>query len=119
MNQRPTHFEILAEDPIAMAEFYQQTLGWKINLWGAEEQRYWLIETGEGPGINGGMMQRHFPQAVINTVDVDAIDPLIEKVIANGGKVVHGPHDIPEVGRHVYCADPEGTIFGLIEQHKR
>ena len=40
---------------------------------------------------------------------------MLEKVEAAGGKKVHGPNEIPGVGVHAYCADPEGNLFGILQ----
>jgi uncharacterized protein len=113
---RPVHFEILAADPEAMADFYRHTFGWEI---AGEDgpHGYWLATTGPAsePGIDGGLMHRHFPQAVINTITVDSLEESVARVEANGGAKVHGPHEVPGVGMHAYCSDPEGNLFGLLE----
>jgi len=115
--KRPVHFEILADDPASVGAFFHAVLDWEIGTWGEGEQSYWLVTTGpEGtPGINGGIMHRHFPQAVINTVEVESLKATLEKVEAAGGKLVNGPNEVPGVGMHAYCADPEGNLFGLME----
>ena len=115
------HFEILGDDPAKLAEFYRDALGWQIQVWEhswEHQQEYWLIESGaqDQPGIDGALMKRQFPQPVINTTLVDSIDETLVKVAAAGGKVVFGPHEIPEVGTHAYCEDPEGNIFGVIQE---
>jgi predicted enzyme related to lactoylglutathione lyase len=112
---RPTHFEILADDPAGVAEFYKKVLGWESNSW--QGQTYWLVTTGpaDAPGINGGIMGRHFAQRVINTIAVDSLADAIARVEAAGGSKIHGPSEIPGVGSHAYCADPEGTMFGLLQ----
>lgn len=114
---RPVHFEILADDPLKMAAFYRRALGWEVNAWGAGEQTYWLITTGpkDTPGIDGGLMAREFKQAVINTMAVDILEATLEQVRAAGGQVVREPHEIPGVGLHAYCTDPEGSLFGLLQ----
>jgi len=113
---RPIHFEILANAPQALADFYQEVLGWKVSTWDGPQQ-YWLVTTGEEgtPGINGAIMERHFPQGVINTVEVDSVDQTVASVESAGGKKVHGPQQIPGIGLHVYCSDPEGNLFGLLQ----
>jgi uncharacterized protein len=113
---RPIHFEILSDNPERIVGFYRETLGWTASTWNGP-QSYWLIGTGaEGtPGINGGIMHKHFPQPVINTVEVASLEDTIAKVVAAGGKVVRGPNDIPGVGRHAYCSDPDGTLFGVMQ----
>jgi predicted enzyme related to lactoylglutathione lyase len=114
---RPVHFEILADDPKKIAAFYEAALGWSISVWEGGEEGYLLATTGpdDVPGINGGIMARTFPQAVINTAEVESLDDMLAKVEAAGGKMVHGPTDIPGVGRHAYCSDPEGNLFGLLQ----
>ena len=114
---RPVHFEILADDPKKVGAFYAQALGWEVSSWGEGEPTYWLITTGpkEVPGIDGGLMARELPQAVINTISVDSLEASLDKVRAAGGKVVREPHEIPGVGRHAYCADPEGNLFGVLQ----
>lgn len=114
---RVEHFEILADDPKRAAAFYEAALGWRIE--GAEGmgEQYWLITTGEDgePGINGGLMARHFNQPVINTVDVESLDNTIAKVQAAGGKLVHGPNEVPGIGTHAYFTDTEGNMFGAMQ----
>ena len=82
---------------------------------------YWLITTGSDveAGINGGMMDRHFDQPVINTVEVASLTEVIERVNANGGSIVHGPNEIPEIGSHAYFKDTEGNMFGAIQASPR
>jgi predicted enzyme related to lactoylglutathione lyase len=117
---RPVHFEILADDPGKIADFYQKVLDWKVATWQGP-QTYWLVTTGpEGTsGINGGIMKRHFAQAVINTVAVQSLDETIKKIETEGGKKVHGPNEIPGIGLHAYCADPEGNLFGILQPSTR
>ena len=113
---RPIHFEILADDPEKIAGFYRDLFGWEVATWDGPPA-YWMVKTGpqDQPGIDGGIMHRHFPQAVINTLMVTSIDEMIAKVEAEGGKKLHGPEKVPGVGMHAYCADPEGNIFGMMQ----
>ena len=118
---RVVHFEILADNPERAATFYESVFGWKVDRPEGISEQYWLLTTGpEGTaGINGGLMGRHFPQAVINTIEVDNLDSLIASVEAAGGQKVHGPNNIPGVGKHAYCKDTEGNIFGALEPPKQ
>jgi predicted enzyme related to lactoylglutathione lyase len=118
---RPIHFEILAEDPQRISVFYSEMFGWKVATWQGGPQQYWLINTGpqDAPGINGGLMHRHLAQAVINTVEVESLDAMVAKLESLGGKKVHGPEEIPGVGTHAYCADPEGNLFGMLQPPSR
>ena len=69
--------------------------------------------------INGGIMDRHFPQPVINTIQVDSLEEAIVKVEQSGGTKIHGPNEVPEVGIQAYCTDSEGNIFGLHQPLKK
>jgi len=113
---RPIHFEILAKDPERIAAFYRDALGWEVVTWEGP-QTYWLVTTGprDAPGIDGGIMGRHLDQPVINTIEVESLVEAVRHVEAAGGRKIHGPNEVPGVGTHVYCEDPEGTIFGLMQ----
>ena len=76
-----------------------------------------LVITGKKrtPGIDGGIMTREFPLAVINTIKDESLEEILKKIEASGGKRVHDPNEIPSVGTHVYCADPDGILFGVLQ----
>lgn len=114
---RPIHFEILAQDPTRANEFYKNALGWEINPWEMPGSTYWLVRTGKGNrGIDGAIMQPgDLRQAVINTIEVVSLDESRNRIEAAGGRLVQGPNDIPNVGMHAYFADPEGTLFGILQ----
>ena len=118
---RVVHFEILSRDPQRAADFYKDVFGWQSNTWGGGEQTYWLVTTGpdDQPGINGGIMGRHMDQAVINTISVDSLEETLANIERAGGRKVLGPNEIPEVGTHAYCADPDGTLFGVLQPTPR
>ena len=61
------------------------------------------------------MMDGHFDQPVINTVEVLSLADVIQKVDANGATLVHGPNEIPGIGTHAYFKDTEGNIFGAMQ----
>ena len=53
---------------------------------------YWMVKTGEGPGIDGGLYQRkENPSRQFHSFDctilVDDIDTVITAIKANGGKI--------------------------------
>jgi predicted enzyme related to lactoylglutathione lyase len=115
---RVIHFEIGSYDPERTAKFYESVFGWQFQKWGGPMD-YWLITTGaEGtPGINGGMnkFEAGAPLATVNTVGVESVDAIIEKITEQGGKVVHPKMAIPGVGYLAYCQDTEGNTFGVIQ----
>lgn len=109
---RVIHFEIAAENPEALCDFYRNVFGWDIP---DSNEGYWLVNTGTGPGINGGIMGPHFPQKTNAIIEVDSLDDTVRKIEQSGGKKVHGPNQIPNVGLHAYCTDPSGTMFGVLQ----
>ncbi len=122
MSNRVIHFEIQADDVHRAKDFYQKVLGWNISQMMTKEQGgmdYWGIDTGEGPGINGGLYQR--PQEGDKfylydcTVQVEDLDKAIEAVRANGGTITREKSEIPGVGFFAGAKDTEGNRFGLMQ----
>jgi len=97
--------------------FTKKIFGWKIEKWEGPVE-YWLITTGKDnqPGINGGLSKRTESQpSTVNTIDVPSVDEFVKKVEKNGGKIVVPKHAIPGVGYIAYFEDPEGNMFGMMQ----
>jgi predicted enzyme related to lactoylglutathione lyase len=113
---RPIHFEITAKDPAALARFYQQAFGWQFERWDGP-QEYWLISTGhDAPGIDGGLLPRRGAGGTVNTLGVASVDEAVARVEANGGIVAVPKMALPGIGWLAYCVDPQGTMFGLMQE---
>lgn len=119
---RPIHFEIHGSDPEALVRYYGELLGWKANRWGAEP--YWLVETGEGPGINGAITQRRGPALaagapVMGAVMISAVED-IDAAFARGqqlgGTAALPKMAVPGMGWSAYLCDPDGNVFGLFQE---
>ncbi|MGH3625591.1 MAG: VOC family protein [Sciscionella sp.] len=118
---RAVHFEIHASAPQRAIAFYQTVFGWKFEQW--EDRAYWLIATGEGPGIDGGLVPRQGPEPEMDeplaafpvTMSVADIDEMLAKVVIADGIVVVGKNAVPGVGWLAYCKDTEGNVFGLMQ----
>jgi predicted enzyme related to lactoylglutathione lyase len=123
MNNRVIHFEIQADNVERAKTFYEKALGWKISQMMKKEEGgmdYWGIETGTGPGINGGLYIR--PEVEKDkfylydcTILVEDIDKSTEAVKANGGTITKEKDEIPGVGWFVGAKDTEGNKFGLMQ----
>jgi len=48
-------------------------------------------------------------------LDVPNVDDYVAKVEAAGGKVTLPKMAIPGVGYLAYCTDPEGNMFGMMQ----
>lgn len=113
---RPTHWELVADDPNRAVAFYTSVFDWNFQRWEGPME-YWLFTTGtEGPGINGGLGAREMPgQAPCNVIDVPNIDECIAKVAAAGGAALTPKIAIPGVGWLAYFNDTEGNRFGVMQ----
>ncbi|TVT59363.1 VOC family protein [Amycolatopsis rhizosphaerae] len=118
---RPVHFEIHATDPERAITFYTTVFDWTFERW--DNAPYWLISTGDGPGIDGGLVPRQGPppdedaplNAYPSTIEVDDLDTIVRHVRQAGGKVVVPRCTIPRIGWLAYCTDTEGNLFGLLQ----
>src|SRR5439155_24728904 len=101
---RPIHFEIHGSDPAAVMAFYRELFGWTFQRWG--EQPYWIATTGEGPGIDGAVVERRGAppasgqpvNAFVVTVGVDDVETTVSASEDGGGAVVVPCEAVPGVG---------------------
>jgi predicted enzyme related to lactoylglutathione lyase len=117
---RVIHFEISAEKPERAIKFYEKVFGWKIEKWQGPVE-YWLIMTGKEKeqGIDGGLARRTESEpSIVNTIDVPSVDEYIKKIEKNGGTITSPKHAVPGVGYLAYFNDPEGNIFGIMQEDK-
>ena len=123
MNNRVIHFEIQADDVPRAQMFYEKALGWKIKKAETPEDMpmdYWMIDTGTGPGIGGGMYQRPMKEEDrYNTYDctvmVKDLDQSIMAVKEAGGMITREKSEIKGVGWFASARDTEGNRFGLMQ----
>ncbi len=114
---RVVHFELLSEHPERTAAFYSEVFGWRAER--GEGGYYRLVTGGAGEkGINGATVRPlndSLPRQAVNTVQVPDVEQALAKVLSCGGKTLSEPIELPGAGTFVYCADPEGIPFGMIE----
>ncbi|MBY0565344.1 MAG: VOC family protein [Hyphomonadaceae bacterium] len=116
---RVVHFEIHAADPERAARFYESAFGWTLSHIPALD--YWMIATGDGPGIDGGLMRRRGEppaegqpvNAFVCTLGVEDLDAALRSAAAAGGTLAVPRMAIPGVGHVAYMKDTEGNIFGF------
>ena len=61
------------------------------------------------------MRRRHPDQPVVNSLTVKNVDDAVAQVLANGGSIAVPKMAVPGIGWLAYCKDPEGTIFGMMQ----
>jgi uncharacterized protein len=112
---RIVHFELPADDPARCMAFYQKAFGWRFEKWDGPLD-YWMVKTGDGPGIDGGLARRQQPgQPATNVIAVTSVDDIVKAVTAAGGAVAVPKMAVPGVGWTAYFTDTEGTLFGVMQ----
>jgi len=120
------------EDADRVTKFYQQALGWNMQLIPGEAMgNYITAETSETdessmvkkPGtINGGFFAKkpdwpaQVPSVVISVQDIGAA---MKAIIEAGGKIEGEPVDIPGIGKYVSFTDTEGNRVSLLHARPR
>jgi len=110
---RLSNFEIYGDDPEALAAFYRELLGWRIER--PEGIDYWriTIDAEAAPLSSGGITRRPaFAQAGwMNFVQVDSLEATLEAVARLGGSILKERTAVPRVAWHAVIADPAGNSF--------
>ena len=114
MGNQLVHFEIPADDPDRARTFYQNLFDWKITK--ARNFDYWLIDTGEGPGVDGGLVKKlDKSQPLVNYVHVESLTKATERAKVLGADVLLERQEVPGRGAFAVIRDPDGNALGLWE----
>ncbi len=116
---RVVHFEIHASEPEKLAAFYTKVFGWKTQH--LPQMDYWLLDTGEGMGIGGGMLKRRGPiapdgapvNAFVCSIGVASAAGSLKAALAAGATEALPLGPIPGVGWQAYIKDPDGNLVGI------
>jgi predicted enzyme related to lactoylglutathione lyase len=123
-NQAPAHGtfcwnELMTRDTAAAGKFYSELVGWKPVDAGMPGTPYTLFKAGDKDA--GGMMAMpaeipaQVPAHWMAYVAVDDVDAVAKRVGELGGQILHGPQDIPNVGRFCVVQDPTGAAVSFIK----
>jgi len=109
--------ELHAADGKTAFDFYAAQFGWK------EDRQFDMGPMGvyrifvNGSQQGGGIMSKS-PQGPgpcwLYYFNVEAADAAGARVAEKGGRVLHGPNEVPGGLWVLQCADPEGAVFGLV-----
>ncbi len=115
MTSAVTHFEIYAEEPAKLAEFYRTLLGWQVDK--APGIDYWRINTapGDPQATGGGLLFRPIqgPRSWVHYVHVESLDATLGRILELGGSVVRAKAAVPKAAWYAVVADPQGNIFAI------
>lgn len=112
MGKPVVHFEIGCKDSPKTQQFYKQLFDWKIEQFGPAA----MIDTGAGSqGITGHITALgHEPQKYLTFyVQVEDVQPYLDKAAKLGGKMVVPPTEVPGMGHFAWFSDIDGNIIGL------
>ena len=84
---------------------------------------YFGLSTGDGPGIDGALMQRMGPNpelggpvaGAVLTIGVESFDATAELILAAGGIVAMPKAALPGMAWQGYFVDTENNVFGIHE----
>jgi len=120
------HFEIISNDPKAVAEFYKAAFDWDIDTehpasGGTGVPLYFMARpTGEQMprhSINGGIgnTPRGYGGHVTFYIEVDNVGEALAKVEKLGATRMFGPDQVPNGPVIGLFKDPQGHTIGLVE----
>jgi predicted enzyme related to lactoylglutathione lyase len=103
-------YDLLTPDPRAAQTFYSQTLGWKVETWGADSSYKLLVAPG-GPlaGLGPTSGGAHW----LGYVWVDDIRDTLGRARSLGATVAVDATDIQSGGQYAVLTDPQGAAFGV------
>lgn len=127
-NEMPKHGtfcwnELMTRDVEKASKFYKELIGWEPADSGMPGMDYKLWNMDDKN--QGGMMAmppdvpEMVPSHWLSYVTVDDVDAVAANIPKLGGELMHGPADIPTVGRFCVAKDPTGAVIGFISFPKQ
>jgi hypothetical protein len=108
-----THFEIEGPDGKKLQEYYAGVFGWTVDA--NNPMDYGIVSPVEN-GIGGGISASQDGKPSVKVyVEVESIDPYLEKAKGMGGKVLMERTVMPGMVTMALFADPAGNVIGLAE----
>ena len=109
----PGWHELVAPDVEAAESFYSSLFGWELKVWKPGTADYAMAHVA---GRNHAGFFAHAvaaPHWLVYFVVEDA-ETTATRAVELGGRIARPAEDIPDVGRFVLLADPQGAIFAVI-----
>jgi predicted enzyme related to lactoylglutathione lyase len=112
--------ELHTTDTSGAASFYGEVFGWAVNEVPSPGGPYGIVTpAGEGEDYAQGGIAGLAPgmrdSAWLPYFAVADADATCATITSNGGTVLMGPDDVPEVGRIAFVRDPLGAHFSIIK----
>jgi hypothetical protein len=116
--------ELMTSDPEAALAFYPPLFGWTVETMPMPDGPYHVVKAA-GTAVGGVMKLPEsaaadgMPSCWGSYVTVIDVDATCEKAKSLGGHVVHGPADVPGVGRFAVIVDPQGAAINVMAYARR
>ncbi|MEM6665977.1 MAG: VOC family protein [Pseudomonadota bacterium] len=123
MPQGTIHWtELNTHKPAEAAAFFKQTLGWEIDkMERGDLPPYRVGKVGDQMVAGIFDLSELYPESPdipahwITYFAVDDADAKADEIVANGGKIIRPPFDVPYVGRFIILHDNVGAVCGFIQ----
>ncbi|MBU7014011.1 MAG: VOC family protein [Theionarchaea archaeon] len=107
------HIEWSSTDLERTKKFLSGLFEWEFEYWG---ENYLLFSPPEGVGGGIAQVENVNPgDSPLIHVEVDEIEPYLEKAKQLGGCVAAPKTEIPTVGWYAVLTDPDGNLVGLFQ----
>ena len=108
-------YELTTPDIDAAKKFYPRFTGWGTQSF---DKDYTMWTTGGVPlaglfHLDDEMSRQGVPPSWMPYIEADNVDETAAKATSLGGRIMHGPADIPGAGRFAVLQDPQGATFGI------
>jgi len=107
------HVEWSSTDLERTRAFLSGLFGWEFQAWGED----YLVFT-PPEGVEGGIMkvdEVHPGASPLVYIEVEEIEPYLERAKELGGGVAVPKTEIPTVGWFAHLTDPDGNVVGLFQ----
>lgn len=109
--------ELMAAEPLTAARFYANVVGWRTEAW-SQDPSYMFFTLDEVHKA-GLFLQPHeerqagIPPYWLTYIGIADVDETLRTAIGLGATNLHGPEDIPTIGRFAVLRDPQGATFAI------
>ena len=111
-------YDLMTPDAAASKRFYPAVTGWGTEEWDKADYTMWTAGGAPMGGMNP-ITPEQTAQGVsshwLAYVTVDNVENAASTVRSFGGRVMHGPEDIPDVGRFAIIQDPQGAMLAIFK----
>lgn len=112
MGKPVVHWELGSKDPEKLHAFYGELFDWKIDA--DNDMSYGIVRTGGKGGIDGGIGPTDEDGYVTIYVQVDELQPYLDRAQQLGGTTLLEPTETGPVSLAMF-ADPDGNRIGLVK----